>query len=171
MALNAEKPFGTDNQRDLSSLQSEWVTVGTIAAADGSALGVTARTFGSTSANAIELNSIPKSWNSVEVQFENATEDDNGIVDVYVGRVGSDIARRIFTIAWITGTQTGDGSGLELIDTMTITNRQWYGTITDIDGNGDHIAGVQFDLFGYNRIMFHGHTTIDSALTVKVAGA
>ena len=176
MVLNESKPFQEDNQRNLSTLQSDWITVGVIdataGAADG-ALGVTERTFtaGKAIANAVILESIPASWNSIEVQFENATNEHDGVVDVYVGRKGSDVARRIMTLTWITGTQAGDGSGLEIIQSMAVSNEKWYSAIANVTGTDtDRIAGVLFDLYGYSKIMFHGHTTFDSDLTVKVAG-
>ena len=176
MALNDEASFVTDNERNLSTLQSDWTTIGIIdaaaAAADG-ALGTTERTFtdGDALDNAVSIQDIPASWNSIEVQFEAATNEHNGITDVYLGRKGSDVARRICTITWITGTQQGDGSGLELIQSMAVTNEKWYSAIANITGTDtDRIAGVLFDLHGYNKIMFHGHTTFDGDLTVKVAG-
>lgn len=176
MVLDADRPFATDNARNLSSLQSQWITAGivdaTAAAADG-ALGVTERTFTAAAAidNAVQILALPPSWVGIEIQLECATDNHDGILDVYVGRVDSDVARRICTLTWINGTQQGDGSGLELIDTITVTNEKWYGDIDSVTGAAEHIAGVFFNLYGYSKIMFHGHTTFDGDLTVKVAGA
>jgi len=175
VTLNKNRPFIDDDSKSLATLQSEWITVGVIdataGAADG-ALGVTERNFSTSGilANSVQELAIPPSWNSIEVQLESATDDENSVIDVYVGRALSDVAKRVCTLTCTTGTQTGDGSGLKLVDTITVTNEKWYSAITVLSGVANHAAGIMFDLQGYSKIMFHGHTTVDGDLTVKIAG-
>jgi hypothetical protein len=139
--------------------------------ADG-ALDETERDFKSANAlaNCVSI-AVETSWSSIEIRAIFATNNEDAIFDIYGVRKSGLYMARICTVTSKAGQQYANAGGsLVFADILTVTNKAWPATIYEIIPGTDHMARINLDAWGWNKLLFHGYNPVDEDIIIEIAG-
>jgi hypothetical protein len=123
-------------------------------------------------ADAVTFTIDPYRWNTLEARFIVDDDADDTVFDVFASR-GQDFFARMCTLTLVGGTASAPGTSTDansavFVDTITVTNSEWFSTITTVSGTNVQ-AKIMWDMNGYDTWSFVG-TTVDDTTKVQITG-
>lgn len=109
--------------------------------------------------------------NGIMVRFVLGTNNYDVDIDIWVASQDDDQLTRVCTLDVVAGQQTYYGNTGEVFaDTCNITNNTWIGGVRTFGGGTDLVIMLEFDLHGFQKVLFHGYGTFDGDTIVEVRG-